>query len=125
MTPKISDTEWRVMKILWSRSPLTSKQIIEDLADLVDWSPKTIKTLLNRLLKKNALGFMTNGHRYEYYPLVPEEECARSERMSFLSRVYNGSLTPMFAAFLEDSTLSSEEIEELKRILDKEGRYPK
>ena len=118
--PKISAAEWRIMKLLWRESPQAAKQMINTLSDSVDWSPKTIKTLLNRLVNKKVLGFNIKGRIYEYYPLFKEEDCLKIERYSFLSRVYNGALKPMLIAFLEDNKLSREEIEELKKILDKE-----
>ena len=110
------------MKLLWQKSPQTAKQLIEKLKSSVDWSPKTIKTLLNRLVNKCVLGFTTKGRIYEYHPLFTEDECMQVERNSFLKRVYNGALTPMLVAFLEDSKLTNEEIEELKKILDEESK---
>lgn len=120
--PKISEAEWRVMKILWLKSPLTANAVVDELSSATRWSDKTIKTLINRLTKKGALGFERQGRMYLYRPLVAEVDCARAEGRSFLKRVYDGALTPMLAAFLEEHNLSRSEIEELKRILDDGGR---
>jgi len=120
--PKISEAEWQVMKVLWDKSPLTANEIVEKLANEIDWNPRTIKTLLNRLMNKNALGVQQEGRLYFYYPLVSKEECARLERESLLKRVYNGALQPMLAAFLEEQNLSKQEIEELKQILENKGK---
>ncbi len=120
--PGISESEWQVMKVLWASAPQTGNQVVDALADSSAWSPKTIKTLLNRLVKKKALGFEKQGRSYSYYPLVREEDCARAETRSFLKRVYGGALQPMLASFLEDERLSPEEIDELKRILDEKKR---
>lgn len=120
--PKISDAEWQVMKIIWNQSPLTANDIAEKLANEIDWSPRTIKTLLNRLMNKKALGVQQEGRIYYYYPLVSREECARLERDSLLKKVYNGALKPMLAAFLEEQDLSPREIEELRQILDRKGK---
>ena len=119
--PKIANAEWRVMKILWKDAPLTAKEIIEKLSKSVTWSPQTIKTLLNRLVEKKALGFQKQGKTYLYEPLLSEKECSRVERKSFLSKVYNGALQPLLAAFLEDAELTQDQINELKGILDKKG----
>ncbi|MBN1480098.1 BlaI/MecI/CopY family transcriptional regulator [candidate division KSB1 bacterium] len=120
MIPKISEAEWRVMKLLWEKSPRTSNEIIDilDNDQGVDWNPKTIKTLLNRLVNKGALDFDKDGRSYLYYPKVDEGDCRRAERRSFLGRVYSGALKPMLAAFIEDEKLSKADIEELKRILE-------
>lgn len=116
--PRISEAEWEVMKILWVKSPLSANQIIESLSGSNNWKPKTVKTLISRLVKKNAIGFTQDNRLYYYYPLVDEDECLKAESQSFLNRVYGGALKPMLINFLREEKLSLDEIEELKRILD-------
>jgi len=116
-TPRISEAEWEVMKICWNRSPVTAQEIIDTLAALDDWHPKTVKTLLNRLVKKRALGFKKDGRAYLYHPLVEEKDCIAAESKSFLDRVFGGSLKPMLAHFVESRKLSDTEIAELKTLL--------
>jgi BlaI family penicillinase repressor len=116
-TPGISETEWEVMKVVWARSPISAQEIIDALAARDDWHPKTVKTLLNRLIKKRALGFKKEGRAYLYRPLVAEKDCVAAESESFLDRVFGGSLKPMLAHFVERKKLSPDEIAELKRLL--------
>ena len=120
--PKISEAEWEVMKIVWADSPRTSNQIIEALESTKDWKPKTIKTLISRLVSKNALGFKEEGRKYLYYTLVNENECIRAENQTFLSKVYNGAIKNMLVSFLKESDLSKEDIEDLKKILDERNK---
>jgi BlaI family penicillinase repressor len=115
--PRISETEWEVMRVVWSRHPRSAQEIIETLAAEDDWHPKTVKTLLNRLVNKGALGFKKEGRAYLYRPLVAEADCVTAESESFLERVFGGSLKPMFAHFAETRKLSPAEIAELKRLL--------
>ncbi len=119
--PRISESEWRVMKVLWECSPRASSEVVEALAADTQWKPKTIKTLLNRLVAKKAIGFEQDGRAYRYFPLITERDCVREESRSFLQRVHGGALLPMIAAFLEDKRLSDEEIEDLKQILARNG----
>ena len=121
-TPRISESEWQVMRVLWQTSPLTGNDVVEALEDATTWKPKTVKTLINRLVKKGALGFEKNGRAYLYHPLVEEADCVKAESRSFLRRVYGGALVPMLVNFLDDEKLSMEEIDELRRILDERGR---
>jgi BlaI family transcriptional regulator, penicillinase repressor len=118
--PRISDAEWTVMKVLWNRSPLPASEIIEALAKAESWAPKTVKTLLNRLVKKGAVGFAQEGRAYLYRPLVSESACATAASEAFLARVFGGSLQPMLAHFVEEKRLSSKEVKELKRLLEDE-----
>jgi BlaI family penicillinase repressor len=120
--PRISETEWEVMMVCWERSPLAAQEIIETLSARGDWHPKTVKTLLNRLVKKRALGFKKDGRAYLYHPLVAQRECVSAESRSFLDRVFGGSLKPMLAHFVENRKLSAAEISELKELLKQQEK---
>src|SRR5579863_8722150 len=121
--PRISETEWEIMRVLWAKSPLPAQEIISALSTHDDWHPKTVKTLLNRLVKKRALGFQKDGRAYLYRPLVAEKDCIAAESDSFLGRVFGGSLQPMLAHFVESRKMSAKEIADLKRLLkDKENQ---
>lgn len=115
--PKISEAEWEVMKLIWKTSPLTSEKIIESLSDKMNWSTQTIKTFITRLIKKGAIGFKKSGRVYNYYPLISENECIKSENETFLKKVYDGALGLLFTKFLEEENLSNDEIEELENLL--------
>ncbi len=117
--PKISDSEWEVMKVLWDKSPLTSSEIVEILKPVTKWSPTTIYTLISRLVNKKAIGIKEGSSPYICYPLVSRKDCSKKEYSSFIKKVYNGSLNLMLSNLVEEQDLSEEDIEELKKILDK------
>jgi BlaI family penicillinase repressor len=121
-TSRISETEWEIMRIIWRQHPITAAEIIEQLlAQDSTWHPKTARTLLGRLVAKKALGHESQGRLYVYRPLVKEEDCVSAASQSFLERVFDGSLQPMLAHFVQHSKLTRNEINELKRLLnDKE-----
>lgn len=116
--PKISDAEWTVMKVVWQRAPVTANQVVETLAGKMDWKPKTIQTLLARLVQKGALAYDKSGREYLFRPLVEAQHCIHEASRSFLGRFFDGELAPFLACFLQREKLSPQEIEELKRILD-------
>lgn len=120
--PQISDAEWEVMRVLWRKSPATAQEVIDQVAGPHQWSPRTVKTLLNRLLNKNAITFQAKGKVYYYSPVISEEECYREERRTFLQRIYKGALTPMLIHFIRDETLSKEEIQQLKKLLEEKEK---
>lgn len=107
------------MQAVWKNPPRTASEVIETLAGRTTWKPKTVMTLLNRLVKKGILGFHKKGRAYHYYPLVEQAACVKAENRSFVQRVYGGALKPMLVDFLAEAELSKEDIEELKRILDR------
>ncbi|MBP1989999.1 BlaI/MecI/CopY family transcriptional regulator [Paenibacillus eucommiae] len=120
--PRISESEWEIMKVLWGQAPLTANEVIEILDDHTKWKPNTVKTFISRLVKKHAVAFKEEGRTYSYYPLVSEEECLRAESQSFLKKIYGGALKPMLVNFLREEKLSSEDIAELKSILDDKSK---
>ncbi|MGG0795530.1 BlaI/MecI/CopY family transcriptional regulator [Brevibacillus laterosporus] len=115
--PKISEAEWEIMKIIWTDNPITAENIIHVLPNDIMWTEQTVRTFLNRLLKKKAIGYHKLGRSYAYYPLVSEKECRRAESESFLKRVFNGAAGMMVTNFLEDADLSEKEINDLQKIL--------
>jgi len=116
--PRISEAEWAVMDVIWRNSPLTAQDVVDKLAEPRDWSPRTVKTMLNRLVKKKALRFERQGRVYSYYAIVSREVCVAAQSASFLNRVFSGSVAPLMAHFVEHHRLSKKDIEELKRILE-------
>jgi BlaI family penicillinase repressor len=121
--PRISETEWEVMKVVWARTPCSASEVIAALVSAdASWHPKTIKTFLNRLVGKKALGFRKERRTYLYRPLVTKDECVSAATETFLERVFGGALKPMLAHFVERKKLSAEEIRELRNLLeDKES----
>jgi BlaI family penicillinase repressor len=120
--PQISDAEWDVIKVLWDRGEASAQDVTEALAVGRNGRPQTVKTLLNRRVKKGAVAYAEEGRRFIYRPKVSRDAVARAESRSFLSRVFDGAVTPALVHFLKLGNLSSADIEELKRMLDRETK---
>ena len=110
------------MQVLWREAPLTANDVVDRVAEKNSWNPRTVKTLINRLVKKGALGFETEGNRYRYSPRVSREECVRRESRSFVSRVFGGAVGPMITHLVSEAPLSEQEIRQLREILDRRTR---
>ena len=121
-TPRISDTEWEIMRIIWAQHPITAADVIARLiAADPSWHPKTARTLLARLVEKEALDYEERGRVYVYEPRVTEAECVAAASGSFVERVFGGSLKPMLAHFIEQKQLTRAELDELRRLLDEQA----
>jgi len=116
--PSISDAEWVVMKMLWEKSPATANQVVQALAGRVSWKPKTIHTLLRRLVQKGVVGFEKKGREFHFRPRIEADRCIHAVSRSFLNRVFDGRVAPFLACFLEKERISPDEMAELRRILD-------
>lgn len=118
--PPITDAELEIMRVLWARPDCPSSEVVNQMTDLMEWSPNTTRTLLSRLVQKEAAGAkLEKGSKrnYLYYPLISEQEYLRSETKSFMKKLYGGALKPMLANFLQDKKLNAQEIEDLKEAL--------
>jgi BlaI family penicillinase repressor len=120
--PSISESEWEIMNVLWDKAPQTANDIIFSLQESTDWKPKTIRTLLDRLVQKDVVGVNKNQRVYTFYPLYTQEECQRAETESFINRIYGGTLKSMLVQFIQEDTLSDDDINELRFILNKKPK---
>lgn len=115
--PQISEAEFEIMKIVWQYAPISTNEITEKLTQTSNWSPKTIQTLIKRLVSKKALTYEKQSRVFVYTPLVEKEEYIRQKSNFFLKRYYNGNITSMLATYIADDKLSKEDIAELRHLL--------
>ena len=120
--PQISEAEYEVMKIVWKHAPINTNEITEKLLQSTNWSPKTIQTHIKRLVTKGALTYEKQSRVFVYTPLVKESEYICQESNSFLNRYYDGDITAMLSAYIENDKLTEPEIETLRSLLSKRGK---
>lgn len=117
--PQISEAEFEVMKIVWKYAPISTNEITDRLLKTTSWSPKTIQTLIKRLVTKGVLSYEKQSRVFVYTPLVQESEYIGQESTSFLKRFYNGDIKAMLSAYIENDRLSDTDIDALRRLLSK------
>ena len=114
---RISAAESLSMEALWAKSPMSAEDIAAAVAGDQNWSDKTVKTLLNRLLTKGAVAAARDGRRYLYSPLVERSAYVQDESRGLIDRLFDGKLAPLVSHFAETKQLSTEDIAELKRLI--------
>lgn len=122
---QISEAESVVMDVLWKRHPLSAEEVVASLSGRQDWQEATVKTLLNRLLNKGAIGAEKDGRRFLYAPVLKRDAWVQGESESLLERVFGGRVAPLVAHFSEQRKLSRKDIAELRKLLedlDDDGR---
>lgn len=115
--PQISEAEYEVMKIVWKYAPISTNEITDRLVKTTTWSPKTIQTLIKRLVTKGALSYEKQSRVFVYTPLVDETEYIGQQSSTFLNRFYDGNITAMLSAYIDNDRLSESEIDELRSLL--------
>jgi len=114
----ISEAESVVIQVLWRRSPLASEEIATILSDTQKWREATIKTLLNRLLRKGAIRADKDGRRYLYSPVLTRDQWLSNESEGLLNRLFGGRVAPLVAHFSTHGKLSKRDIAEIKRMIE-------
>jgi predicted transcriptional regulator len=119
---RISSAESQVMEALWRTSPLSTEEIAAEVGPANGWALGTVRTLLHRLLKKQAIEGQRTGARYEYRPLVQREQYVLAESQGLLDRLFEGKVTPLVAYFAEHQKLSDEDLAKLNALMEELDR---
>ena len=117
MAERISGAEHEIMEVLWRDSPLTAAEVAERVAPAKDWSIRTVKTMLSRLLAKGILAHEEQGRRYLYRPAVRRDDYVAGESRRLLDRLFGGRVTPLVAHLAERDDLSVRDIAEIEALL--------
>ena len=118
MEIRLSDAEHVVMEVLWSAGgPLTAVEIASQVPDDRDWSLATVKSLLSRLLAKRAVEPDKDGRRFLYSPAIEREPYVAAESRRFVTRLFGGKLSPLFARMAEEEALDDEDLARIEALI--------
>ena len=114
----ITSAESHVMEALWRREPLTADELVAEVGSGQSWGEATVKTLINRLLKKKAIKSERSDGKHGYRPLIARAVYVQAESQGLLDRLFEGQLAPMISHFAQHRELKTEEIARLKRLIE-------
>lgn len=117
MREKLFDSEAKVMQIIWANSPISAKEISVIAAQTIGWNKNTTYTVIKKLESKGFIQRKDPG--FICTPLISQSEMQKVEAQSFVKRVFGGSRQALFSSLLEDEPLSADEINELRKLIDK------
>jgi len=115
---RITSAESCVMEALWRAGPLTADEIVAEVTARQPWGEATVKTLINRLLKKKAIASGREEGRHRYRPLLARADYVQAESQSLLDRLFDGQLAPLVSHFAEQRALSLDDIARLRRLIE-------
>lgn len=119
---KLTNPEWLIMNALWDKYPAKARDVVERLPSSVNWAYTTVKTMLDRLVEKKAVGKSKRGNIGLYEPLVSRRQARRTALRIMLDQAFDGAFGPMMHFLVEDEKLSAEQREELIKILSGKSR---
>jgi BlaI family penicillinase repressor len=114
---RISAAESQIMEALWAQGPLGAEDLVRDVGAAQSWGEATVKTLINRLLKKKAIASEREAGRTRYRPLVSRPEYVSVESQGLLDRLFGGQLAPLVQHYAEHRALSADEVARLKKLI--------
>ncbi len=117
MSLQITPAELEIMKVLWKQPGIGASEIVDALDGEQDWSPRTVKTLLSRLVEKGALETQADGRRYLYRPAVAKRDYQKKEAGQLIDKLFGGRAAPLVAQLADARGLSDDDIEELEALL--------
>ncbi len=118
----ISDSEWEIMRIIWTIEPVSSTKIIQELQAKKDWSESTIKTLLRRLVNKNLLNTTKEGRHFVYSAKVNQAQVMTEAAQELLDRMCNMHKGEVILQLLADSPISKNDLAKMKQIINQKEK---
>ena len=115
--PTVTPAEWEIMESLWKHGPQAARDIFASLSPSNPWDIKTVRSLLSRLVEKSAVGYDQVGNSYLYRAEFSRRSLVCGEVQNVVDRTLGGSITALFASFLQEEKLDDAEIEELRKLL--------
>ena len=116
--PRISDAEIDVMEIVWNDNPIGTNEITDRLTGDGERSPKTIQTLIRRLVDKGALSAEKRGRQFYYTPAIDRDDFIDSQKKRFTDRFFGGDVTLLVSSFVGDGKITQRELEDIRSIID-------
>mgnify|MGYP005995459505 CR=1 FL=1 len=121
---QLSKTEEQVMQLLWKRKKAFMKDLLEDFPE-----PKpattTVATLLKRMNDKGFIDYTLFGKSREYFPLVKKSDYFSKHVNGLIKNFFNDSASQFASFFTKETNLSTQELEELKKIIDNQIKQQK
>ena len=115
MAPKIFESEYRFCLILWENEPIRSMELARLCKEKLGWSKTTTYTVIKRLGERGVL----KNENTVVSSLVSKEEAQLSELEELMEKKFEGSLPAFIAAFARKQELSEEDVEEIRRIIER------
>jgi len=122
MALRLPDSEWMIMELLWNQAPQTSTELYDMLKSDKGWTKSTIKTLLARLLDKDAITFEKKGRSRYYSPKLIRDTCMNAAKENLIQRFYSGASQNMLLNFIKEESLTENDIQALENLLEEKKK---
>jgi BlaI family penicillinase repressor len=119
---ELFDGEWAILRVVWRREPCAAPTVQEELEQEKGWAYTTVKTLMDRMVRKGLLKTQKIRNLYLYSAAISQSQARRSEIMRTVKRAFDGTLTPMMQFLIENDELSEQEYQQLEQLIKNRKR---
>jgi len=110
----LCESDYRFMSVIWENEPVNSMRLVELCAEKLGWKKSTTYIMIKKMCEKG----LAKSENAVVYSIVPRDEIQASESEKFVEQTFGGSLPMFLTAFLGGKTISEDEAQELKKLID-------
>jgi len=119
---ELFDGEWAILRVVWRLEPCAAPTVQEELEHEKGWAYTTVKTLMDRMVRKGLLKTQKIRNLYLYSAAVTQSQARRSEIMRTVKRAFDGTLTPMMQFLIENDELTEQDYQQLEELIKNRKR---
>jgi BlaI family transcriptional regulator, penicillinase repressor len=119
---ELFEGEWAILQVVWQHEPCAAPAVQEALRESKGWAYTTVKTMMDRMVRKGFLTTERVRNLYLYRSAITRAQAQRNELLRTARRAFNGALTPMMQFLLESEKLSDEGYQHLERLIQNRKR---
>src|SRR5919107_1212818 len=117
-TPRPTDAELEILKVLWRRGPSTVREVFDALSEARGTGYTTVLKLMQIMAEKGLVVRDETARAHRYEPAAPEDETQRRLVGDLLRKAFDGSAKKLVMQALSTERASAEELSEIRRMLD-------
>ncbi len=114
---ELFETEWAILQVVWKKEPCSAPQVQEALATKKEWAYTTVKTMMDRMVKKELLLVEKVRNLNLYSTTITQQQAQHSEITRTIKRAFQGALTPMMQFMVENEEIPNTEFDKLEELI--------
>ena len=114
---ELFESEWAILQVVWQQQPCSAPDVQETLFDEKKWAYTTVKTMMDRMVKKKLLKVEKIRNLNLYRASVTQKQARKSEIRRTIKRAFEGAISPMMQFLVEEEDIPDTEIEKLEKFI--------
>ena len=117
--PPLSEAQLEILNVVWDCGEVTVGEVWRTLAERRDVARNTVLTMMVRLKDKGWLQHTSQGHAFVYRAAVPRQVTQKRMVGRLMDTAFAGSAEGLVMALLQGRSLSKDEAQRIRAMIDK------